>query len=565
MRAGPAAPPVLTSPPPRSWRPSLPAEPAPDDLVAVSPLELAGPGTAPFDLLHHLTSEYQWHIAADGENPQLESPCRRLRVQHGTFLSGNVLLDDNWMLTARETPDSEWLWWACFSPQTPHELTYSFVLETAQRLGTEPGSVLTRRAEADDAADLLAAAGWLEREHPLPGARMTTPTGNTGAAHTFELPERDLSFSMLNTSSALKWSISMSPRTPEVLLRFAATALVEDSAVRRRSEIPAHHAERVSTAPAHSALPSRWTGPLPGLGGDQALTPAGPDGAAAGQPSPSAELVAITPRHYAGPSANAVERLRHRLEAEGWVRGDGVLASACGRLGVAWPTESDKPRGWGRERTYEPWRVWGSQRRGAGVAWRVTGWRLVPHEVIDGLLNEAAVMLEEADRAARAPFEAGVLGLGFLPLAAAGWSSEVTPKGSAAFQSPDGLLSARCGPPDALYELRGRPAARISCGRALGFWEIEISANTPSRLAAALCRDVADPSPLIRNTDHLRLDATDREVAVVIPVTAQSLTASTGRRAAAVARSLPDRTAAGTTVPAGRPGDVPRRPSPPQR
>ncbi|WP_404868428.1 hypothetical protein ACI1MP_10175 [Kitasatospora griseola] len=64
-------------------------------------MELAGPGTAPFDLLHHLTSEYGWRVAADGENPQLESPCGRLRLQHGTFLSGNLLLDDNWMLTAR--------------------------------------------------------------------------------------------------------------------------------------------------------------------------------------------------------------------------------------------------------------------------------------------------------------------------------------------------------------------------------------------------------------------------------------------------------------------------------
>nr|BEK67523.1 hypothetical protein KPHV_47500 [Kitasatospora purpeofusca] len=530
-------------------------------------MELAGPGTAPFDLLHHLTSEYQWRIAADGENPQLESPCRRLRLQHGTFLSGNLQLDDNWMLTARESPHSEWLWWACFDPQTPHELTYGIVLETVQRLSTDPGSVLTRRAVADDAADLLAAAGWQEREHPLPGARMVTPTGNTGAAHTFELPERDLSFSMLNTSSALKWSISMSPGTPEALLRLAATTLVEDSAVRRRSEIPTHHAERVSTAPAHSAGPTRWTGPPPGLGGEEALAPTGPDGAAAGQPSPPTALVAVTPRHYAGPSADGVERLRHRLEAEGWVRGEGVLTSACGRLGLAWPTESDKPRGWGRERTYEPWRVWGSPHRGAAVAWRVTGWRLVPQEVIDGLLDEAAVMLEEADKAgSRAPFEPGVLALGFLPLAAAGWSSEVTPKGAASFESPDGLLSARCGPPDALYELRGRPAARISCRRALGFWEVEISASTPSRLAAALCRNVADPSPLIRTTDHLHLDATDRAIAVVTPVTAQFLTAAAGRRAAAVSRSLPTLSALSTTAgPPGRQAASPATASAPRR
>ncbi|MEU6234672.1 DUF317 domain-containing protein [Kitasatospora sp. NPDC047058] len=494
----------------------------------------------------------------------MESPCRRLRLQHGTFLSGNLQLDDNWMLTAREAEGSEWLWWACFSPQTPHELTYGFVLEAAQRLGTDPGSVLTRRAVADDAADLLAAAGWLEREHPLPGVRMITPAGNTGAAHTSQLPERDLSFNMFNTSSELHWSISMSPRTPEVLLRAAATALVEDSAVRRRSEIPAHHAERVSTAPAHSALPPRWTGLLADLDGGEARA-AGPEEDTAEQPGPSAALVAVTPRHYAGPSVDAVEHLRHRLEAEGWIRGEGVLTSACGRLGVAWPTESDKPRGWGRERTYEPWRVWGTQHRGAGVAWRVTGWRLVPQEVIDGLIGEATVMLEEADKAGRAPFDAGVLGLGFLPLAAAGWSSEVTPKGAATFRSPDELLSARCGPPDALYELRGRPAARISCHRPLGFWEVEISANAPSRLAAALCRTVADPSPLIRNSDHLRLDATDREVAVVTPVTAQSLTASTRRRVAAVTRSLPVLAAAGTAEPAARPGSGPRLPSPLRR
>ncbi|MGW2397112.1 hypothetical protein ACWCYY_11220 [Kitasatospora sp. NPDC001664] len=475
---------------------------------------------------------------------------------------------DNWMLQARTAPDSEWLWWACFSPQTPHELTYGFVLESAQRLATDPGSVLTRRDVADDASDLLAAVGWHEREHPLPGVRMITPSGNTGAAHTFQLPERGLSFIMNNTSSALAWSISMSPRVPEALLRSAATALVDGQVLRRRSEIPAHHAERVTIAPARSAVPPRWVAPKAGrTAGQKHLPAADPKGAgAAEQPAPGAVLVAVTPRHYAGPSMDAAERLRSRLESEGWVRDEDVLTSACGRLGVAWPTESDKPRGWGRERTYAPWRVWGAHHRGAGVAWRVTGWRLVPQELIEGVIGEAAQMLEEADKAgSRAPFEPGVMALGFLPLAAAGWTSEVTPKGAATFHSPDQYLSARCGPPDALYELRGRPAARISCHRALGFWEVEISANTPSRLVAVLCRDAADPSPLIRNTDHLRLDATDREVAVVTPVTAQSLTASTGRRAAAVTRSLPGRAAAGTTVPTGRPGSVPQPPSPPQR
>ncbi len=532
---------------------SLPADPDIDDLVAVRPLELAGPGTAPFDLLRHLAAEYQWRVVSDGENPQLESPCGRLRLQHGDFLSGNLLLADNWMLTARESPSAEWLWWACFSPQTPHELTYGFVLETARRLGSEPDSVLVRRDVADDAGELLANTGWQEIEHPLPGVRMTTPTGNTGAAHTFELPERALSFSMNNTSSELAWSISMSPRTPEVLLRVAATALVEDSAVRSHGEIPAHHRERVSTAPASTALPPRWTTLLPGLAAEEAHAPAGSDEAGAEQPSPPPALVAVTPRHYAGPSVDAVDRLRHRLEAEGWVGAEGVLTSACGRLGVAWPTESDKPRGWGRERTYAPWRVWGTQHRGAGVAWRVTGWRLVPQEIVEGLIGEATVMLDEADKAGRTPFESGVLALGFLPLAAAGWTSEVTPKGAATFESPDGFLSARCGPPDALYELRGRPAARISCRRALGFWEVEISANTPSRLAAALCRDAADPRPLIRNPDHLRLDPTDREVVVVTPVTAQSLTTATGRRAAAITRSLPSLSTTSTSAPAGNP------------
>ncbi|MER7701607.1 DUF6884 domain-containing protein [Kitasatospora sp. NPDC097605] len=49
------------------------------------------------------------------------------------------------------------------------------------------------------------------------------------------------------------------------------------------------------------------------------------------------------------------------------------------------------------------------------------------------------------------------------------------------------------------------------------------------------------------------------------PAAAQYLTASTGRRTAAITRSLPVRAAAGTTVPAGRPGSVPRPPSPTQR
>ena len=209
------------------------------------------------------------------------------------------------------------------------------------------------------------------------------------------------------------------------------------------------------------------------------------------------------------------------------------MTSPCGRLGLAWPDGTDGTDY--RTRQSAAWRVWGSQHRGASVAWRITSGDLVPPELIAGVVDEALAILDEAGPDARAPFQAGVLGLGFLPLAEAGWRSEVEPRGAVSFRSPDGYVSAHCGVPTALHDLRGKPAARISCYRAGGYWLAEISANTPARLASAFCRDLASPEPLLRSTTGLHLDATDRKVAVVTPVAVERQATPTERRVAALA------------------------------
>ncbi|MFJ1931666.1 hypothetical protein ACIPLC_15695 [Kitasatospora sp. NPDC086801] len=459
-----------------------------------------------------------------------------MTLERADFLIGNSPRDDNWLLTAREGGDGQELWWACFSPLTPYELTYGLVLEAAERLATDPDSVLTSRRAADGAARILSGAGWTVSHSPM-RTTMTSPAGSTRVLHDPVQPERSLTFSMNNTSSELCWAITMSPWAPEVLLRSTATAVARNSALRRRNEIPAHHTHRVALEPARLATLARWRPPLATPTTMEIHLPSTPTPAisdADTQPVSAPELVAVTPRHFAGPGRGGAEQLQAQLVSRGWILGVSTMASPCGRLGLAWPSDSGAKM-WSDERRSAAWRIWGAQHRGASVAWSITSGDLAPPELIAGVVDEATAMLEEAGPDARQPFQAGVLALGFLPLAEAGWRSAVEPRGAVTFHSPDGWVNAHCDVPHALHELRGKPAARITCHRVLGHWMAEVSSGTPSRLAAALCRDLASPEPLLRSAAGLNLDATDRKVAIVTPVSAEVLTARTERRTAALA------------------------------
>ncbi|MEU4113284.1 DUF317 domain-containing protein [Kitasatospora sp. NPDC028055] len=457
-----------------------------------------------------------------------------MELERGDFHLGRSLLADHWKLSAYDSAasDATELWCAWFGPQTPYELTHGLVLDAAGRLDTDPATVLTTRRAGDDVERILTGAGWTVDRGPW-RTFIHSPAGETAVQHQPELPERTLAFSMNNTSSELAWRVVASPWAPEALLRTAAVMLSSNTALRRRSEVPDHHLARVTLEPAALAALPRWRPQLAAPTDLETPLPAAPDPTdtvPATRTAPGSELVTVTPRHYAGPGRGGAEQIKDHLVSQGWTLGTNSMTSPCGRLGVAWPDGTDTPT-----RQSAAWRVWGAQHRGASVAWRITSGDLAPPELIAGVVDEALAMLDEAGPDSRAPFQAGVLALGFLPLAEAGWQSTVEPRGSVSFRSPDGYVNVHCDVPSALHDLRGKPAARISCYRARGYWMAEISANTPSRLAAALCRDLASPEPLLRSTTGLHLDATDRKVAVVTPVSAEALTAPAQRRTAALA------------------------------
>ncbi|MEU3573221.1 DUF317 domain-containing protein [Kitasatospora sp. NPDC036755] len=533
-----------------------------DQLVAVRPLELAGSGTPPGDLGDHLISAYGWEHDPDGtpEEPLLVSPCRRMALERGDFPLGRRILQNHWKLSAYDSgePDATELWCAWFSPRTPYELSHGLVLDAADRLDSDPATVLADCRAGDDIARILSDAGWTIKRGPW-----RTFIHSPGAATLLvpSHPERTLAFSLGNTSSELAWEVIASPWTPEAVLRTAAVTLVSNTALRRRSEIPAHHLARVTIEPAASATLPRWRPLLadpnlpPDLENPLPTTPAQTTAEPPRGTGPEPALVTVTPRHYAGPGQGGAEQISAHLTSLGWTTEANSMTSPCGRLGLAWPDGTDD-----RTRQSTAWRVWGAQHRGASVAWRITSGDLVPPELIAGVVDEALAMLEEAGPDSRSPFQAGVLGLGFLPLAEAGWKSAVAPRGAVTFHSPDGYVAAHCDVPTALHDLRGKPAARITCHRVLGHWIAEISANTPSRLAAALCRDLASPEPLLRSTTGLHLDATDRKVAIVTPVTADGRATPSERRAAALSGSAPTSAAPTPSSPATTAPPPPRKP-----
>ncbi|MGW2540974.1 hypothetical protein ACWC5I_08880 [Kitasatospora sp. NPDC001574] len=213
-------------------------------LVAVRPLALAGPGTPPFDLTARLTEDHGWFpLDTPGVRTLLVSPCLRMTLERGDRMIGNRWLKDALVLAARRNPGDRAHWWAAFSPQVPYELADAFVLGAVELLAGDPESVLSERP-ATDVVELLSTADWTV-EHGSYRTTIGSPGGETGVLHHPEQPWRPLSFSMLETTRDLAWSVTMSPQTPPALITAMATALADNHALRRPDEIPAQHAQGI--------------------------------------------------------------------------------------------------------------------------------------------------------------------------------------------------------------------------------------------------------------------------------------------------------------------------------
>ncbi|GLW58205.1 DUF317 domain-containing protein [Kitasatospora phosalacinea] len=204
--------------------------------------------------------------------------------------------------------------------------------------------------------------------------------------------------------------------------------------------------------------------------------------------------VAVGPRHFIGPLPGAGDLLADFLTDRGWQRPrDDRLLRPCGRLGVHLPRGSNPE-----------WTVWGAQHRGAQVAWSLTAEPAVPTELLAAAITEAEAILEEAPPGAREPYVRGLVALGLLPLARAGWRDDVDPRGSVSFRPPDGYAHAAAGTPSYLHELRGKPAATVSSYGPNSYWDAHFTAGTPSRVLAAFARELASDEPLLRPADYVR-------------------------------------------------------------
>ncbi|MFF2657347.1 DUF317 domain-containing protein [Kitasatospora sp. NPDC058032] len=215
-------------------------------------------------------------------------------------------------------------------------------------------------------------------------------------------------------------------------------------------------------------------------------------------------MVTVAPRHIVGPGRDAERLITEHFLARGWQENGGRLSRPCGRLGIHRPTAETNL-----------WTVWGAQHRGAEIAWSLTVRPAIPPEVLAATVAEAEAVLDETPDP-RAPFVRGVLALGVLPLARAGWKDEATPQGTLTLRPPDGYANALVTAPSALSELRGKPAAKISSYGPNSYWEAEFTAGTPSRILAAFTRELADPEPLLRTAD-IREQRLTVKLATILP------------------------------------------------
>ncbi|MFC9331726.1 DUF317 domain-containing protein [Kitasatospora sp. NPDC057015] len=224
-------------------------------------------------------------------------------------------------------------------------------------------------------------------------------------------------------------------------------------------------------------------------------------------------MVTVTPRHIVGPGRDADRLITEFFLDRGWQENEDRLTRPCGRLGIHRPTD-----------TAHQWTVWGAQHRGAEIAWSLTVTTAIPPEILAATVVEAEAVLDE-DPHTREPFVRGILALGVIPLARAGWTDDATPRGAVTFRPPDGYANALVNVPSALHELRGKPAAKVSSYGPNSYWEAEFTAGTPSRILGAFTRELADPEPLVRTADFRDLRFTVKHVTIrpLIPETDEQL------------------------------------------
>ncbi|MGY1435416.1 DUF317 domain-containing protein [Streptomyces reniochalinae] len=271
-------------------------EPHPDTTVLVSPVYLAGEGSAEPALRPLLEAGFRQEDDALG-NARLTSPTQRHRVDY----MPRGLTQVQWRISEgpdRYTPP---IWQAAFTDNTPPEVVAAFTTALAQDESPWPGG---RRPRADDVLRPLAEAGWRRRENEweidfTSPDHLATVSYDTTPGHPLDSGyEPWLISGARNLGHGHDWYAAFTTHTPTRLVTAVATRLSSPEPVPRTTTETLHPEATVTHSAVRSSTPTDASRALAARSCTRATT-----GGSQPQPSPM-------PVHKANQAASA--RPRHR-------------------------------------------------------------------------------------------------------------------------------------------------------------------------------------------------------------------------------------------------------------
>ncbi|MEY9949588.1 DUF317 domain-containing protein [Kitasatospora sp. GAS1066B] len=444
--------------------PSTTATADAEQLLAVMPVHLAGPGSE--DVPFHLGAYFEWFrpVTADPDVVMI-SPCKRATLSRSPQSPAGL---GRLTLTVRDDLLGT-SWSATFDEQAPSEITASVLYAFAYGLDQWPGLVLHGAKGQQAAFDVLRQAGWPTQSRDGHFAAMS-PDRLASLSRPLDAWEKETVLS--GSAGHGTWSITFSAQAPAILAERAAVAITRRAPVLRgRGELPAAHLPHLTTSVA-AEPPGRGT---------------------------------VAPRYLAGPGAGEPPRL---ITDQRWPnepsRDGEAMTSPCGRLRVEYG------------RFPESWLVeaWPSPRRGPMDfrGWRAAFSPSTPREIVEEFLDVVADSLAaDADLGTDATVVAGPgmsLGETLEPLTAAGWHMRLD-SGMLTLLSPDGHASAHIDQGhidpalglNEILELERHFGMSIDMtGAPEHSWRAVLTGGTPLHLVRAATAAVANPAPVQRNT-----------------------------------------------------------------
>ncbi|MDJ1136245.1 DUF317 domain-containing protein [Streptomyces iconiensis] len=265
--------------------------PDPDTTVHVSPVYLAGEGSAEPALRPLLDAGFRHEYDALG-NARLTSPAQHHQVDY----MPRGLTQVQWKISEgpdRYTPPT---WQATFTDNTPPEIVAAFTTALAQDASPWPGG---RRPKSDDVLRPLADAGW--RRHESAWEIAFTSPDHLANISFDTMPGQPLDPDyepwLLSAGRDLghsyDWYAAFTTHTPTHLVTATAARLADPAPVPRTDAHPLHPSVTVTEAPA------RTTAFRAAAARSRTTAPAAPGPSAPTTPSAAASAPANSqPRHH---------------------------------------------------------------------------------------------------------------------------------------------------------------------------------------------------------------------------------------------------------------------------